>query len=727
MARKYSAKEAKTLSENHIKVLEYLEILSGSAVKARKEVELETEKYVTKEVMRILSNVSVDELNRDKAGLRVKTLRDSGINTIADILTCTRQKLEAINGISEDGSYTIKKRAEQYKEQTVSQIKVRLNADDRSESSTGLVKALDAFMASEPVAKEADELLEKYGAYIRKYVEDIRPACSNIKWIFAKKSEKQVADIAFENLTKLRNSDFFYRSRQVFDESERIRALSNETVWKDFETNPIAFFTTLEQIAPGVLGNGDTLYGLPEELAGSIKDQNFAFEGLKCTLRNYQLWGVKYILHQERVLLGDEMGLGKTVQAIAAMVSLKNAGETHFMVVCPASVITNWCREIVKHSTLSVTKIHGADRMEAFSSWLHDGGVAVTTYETTGFLKFETDYRYSLLTVDEAHYIKNPSAKRSMNVKHLSKYATRLLFMTGTALENNVDEMINLIGMLQPDVAKTVEHLTYMSSAREFREKIAPVYYRRKRDDVLKELPELIESLEWCNLFPEEEVIYESNVLKKDYAAIRQVSWKTDDLSNSCKAIRLKEIIDEAKEDGRKVLVFSFYLDTIRKIHEYLGDICMEPINGSVSPQRRQEIIDEFDRAQAGSVLLSQIMSGGTGLNIQSASVVVICEPQLKPSVESQAISRAYRMGQARNVLVYRLLCDETVDERILEVLAQKQDIFNAFADRSVAAGNDERILLSGEYELDENTLGKIIEEEVARIREKKASRILAK
>lgn len=103
-----------------------------------------------------------------------------------------------------------------------------------------------------------------------------------------------------------------------------------------------------------------------------------------------------------------------------------------------------------------------------------------------------------------------------------------------------------------------------------------------------------------------------------------------------------------------------------------------------MTPNRRQEIIDDFDNAPAGKVLISQIIAGGTGLNIQSASVVIFCEPQLKPSIENQAIARAYRMGQARNVLVYRLLCENTIDERITEMLAEKQAIFNAFADKSV-------------------------------------------
>ena len=126
-----------------------------------------------------------------------------------------------------------------------------------------------------------------------------------------------------------------------------------------------------------------------------------------------------------------------------------------------------------------------------------------------------------------------------------------------------------------------------------------------------------------------------------------------------------------------------------------------------MTPNRRQEIIDDFDNAPAGKVLISQIIAGGTGLNIQSASVVIFCEPQLKPSIENQAIVRAYRMGQARNVLVYRLLCENTIDERITEMLAEKQAIFNVFADKSVAADN---------VEVDVKSLGNIIKEEIDRI-----------
>ena len=415
------------------------------------------------------------------------------------------------------------------------------------------------------------------------------------------------------------------------------------------------------------------------------------------------------------MLLGDEMGLGKTIQAIAVMVSLKNKGATHFMVVAPASVLTNWCREIAKHSRLTAFSIHGDMKMTAWEEWIRKGGVAVTTYETIRGLRVPENFSFSLLVVDEAHYVKNPEAQRTKNVKALSRYADRLLFMTGTALENKVDEMIMIIGMLQPKIAHEIQRMGTVSSAPQFREAIAPVYYRRKREDVLRELPELIQNEEWCTLLPQEKTVYEQTVLENaSYMTVRRVSWNIEDPEQSSKARRMKEIIQEAEEEGRKVLVFSFFLDTLKKVRKMLGDRCLPEIDGSVPVPQRQKIIDAFHAAPAGTVLAAQIQTAGTGLNIQSASVVIICEPQLKPSTENQAISRAYRMGQSRNVLVYRLLCENTIDEKIEKLLEEKQRIFDAFADKSVAAQED--------VEVDKKTMSHLIQEEADRIQAERSA-----
>ena len=173
--------------------------------------------------------------------------------------------------------------------------------------------------------------------------------------------------------------------------------------------------------------------------------------------------------------------------------------------------------------------------------------------------------------------------------------------------------------------------------------------------------------------------------------ATRRVSWSDPKLNGSSKNHRMEEIIEEASRERRKIIIFSYFLDTIEHIRNYYGDKCLQPITGAVPPARRQEILNTFDKSSEGTILLAQIMTGGTGLNIQAASVVIICEPQFKPSTESQAISRSYRMGQTRNVLVYRLLCKDTVDERIRELLHQKQQIFDDYADISEAARADKK------------------------------------
>ena len=711
MARAFSSADAKELLTWHHQTIDKLNRAEASREEYKEKVKNASDALVAQAVLKVLQDIPIEEINRDKKGFRVKALREYGYETIADIAPISVYTIASVRGISEDAAYSIKKIVNDIVSKARQGIKIRLSTDNQSEEATELVLALLQYHCSLAVSDDCSKLLSSSLQQITCAEEDLKVGLNGIRWFFSSKAKKEKAIEAFNLLTSLKDNEYGRNVGTQLDVADKIERTQGSDAWQDFSNNSVRYFNDLEDINPGVLGNDDSVYGLPEDLAREIQEECFFPDGLLCELRRYQEWGVKYILHQERVLLGDEMGLGKTVQAIATMVSLRNTGGTHFIVVCPASVITNWCREIRKMSLLSVTKVHGAGRKAALESWIKTGGVAVTTYETVAYCKLPDDFKFKLLVVDEAHYIKNPGARRSINVKNLSVYAEHLLFMTGTALENKVDEMISLIRILQPEIASKVQGMVFMASAPQFREAVSPVYYRRKREDVLTELPELIESREWCTLTRNEETFYEQAVLSKNYAEARRVSWNVDDLKDSSKAARLLELIDEVKSDGRKVIVFSFFRDTLRKVSMLLGDLCMNPINGSVTPQRRQEIIDEFDKAPAGTVLVAQIQAGGTGLNIQSASVVILCEPQFKPSIENQAISRAYRMGQTRNVLVYRLLCENTVDEKIMSTLESKQAIFDAFADKSMAA--------MASCDLDERTLGNIIEEEIDRINAK--------
>ena len=714
MSRPFSVNEAKWLISEHRYILDQLSSSSVLDKKYRNSIINASNALVAEKVLEKISNIPIEEINRDKRGFRVKALREGGYKTFADVASASIDSIASVYGVGINAARSIKNIADHTFLEASKGAKVQLSTDNKTAQSSNLVQAIARYRKIVSIVIGCRELLNEYKQPIESAIADLE-IINGLKWLFASSKKKQKAKNAFEYLSSLQTGDYRKLADTYLKEYQKIDRLSPTEAWRDFTNNPVDYITVLEQTNPGILGNDDTIYGLPEDLAHEIQEESYSLNGLFCTLRRYQEWGVKYILHQERVLLGDEMGLGKTVQAIAAMVSLKNAGATHFMVVCPASVMINWCREIKKMSFLNTLVIHGDGRTAALQAWISSGGVAVTTYETTRFLALPYEFRYSMLVVDEAHYIKNPRARRTMNVVTIGKKAERLLFMTGTALENRVEEMTFLIRILRPEIAAKIQGMVSLTAAPQFRNKVAPVYYRRKREEVLTELPELIESKEWCSLGRREEEAYEKAVLSKNYAQARRVSWNVDEIENSSKAKRLLELVEEAESDGRKVIVYSFFLDTISKISEFLGDRCTDPINGSVTPLRRQEIIDEFDKAPAGKVLIAQILSGGTGLNIQSASVVILCEPQFKPSIENQAISRAYRMGQTRNVLVYRLLCENTVDEKITSVLEDKQAVFDAFADESVAAAESK--------EMDDRTFSNIIQEEINRINLKREAK----
>lgn len=680
----------------------------------KKAVKANVEYLLAEELVNTLRGIPVEELSREKAGLKIKYLKEGGYDNLADVFGASSYELASVYGISQDAAYTIKRICDNYAKRIKEERKIQISYDNKTKTATKLVQSIFSYIKKNNIIEVVENTNQEIGEGIKSAINELSKVDNGSNWLFLSNEKKEKIKEANKEIEEKFNKEYKpLIEDNIFLMNKTL--VSSDESWEHFKENSIEYFTIIEKLCPGVLSNEDSIYGLPEELARKIREECFFPEGLLCTLRKYQEWGVKYILHQEKVLLGDEMGLGKTIQAIASMVSLKNTGATHFMVVCPASVVTNWCREIIKHSKLRVTKIHGKGKKQAFLQWLKTGGVAVTNFESTSYIEFEENYKISMLIVDEAHYIKNETARRSINTRELSKHADRLLFMTGTALENNVDEMISLIDVLQPQMTGVIRSYAFMSSAAKFREKIAPVYYRRKREDVLTELPDKTEVKEWCTMNQEEEMVYENSILDNKFQEARRVSWSVDDLNKSSKAIRLKEIVEEAESEGRKVLVFSYFLDTISKIYEFLRGKCLNPITGSVSVNRRQEIIDEFDKSKPGTVLLAQINSGGTGLNIQSASVVVICEPQFKPSIENQAISRAYRMGQSRKVLVYRLLCEDTIDERMIDLLEEKQEIFDTFADKSVAAQAQLK-------EITDLTFGNIISEEIERINKKRGS-----
>ena len=663
-----------------------------------------------KESLEVLKTIPIEEINADKSGIRTGVLKEHGIATVYDVIRTDVYRISSIHGIGENMAKKAKTIAQRIARDIQHNVKIRLSTDNRTAEYTDLVRNVSGYLRAGSCIGKCKQLAARIPGDAALEVKKVRRASNGIKWFFTPQKKKQESIDAYNRLTgQMSGVD----AAPLYDELKTLRPVTDNEAWEDFSVNSVAFYNVLEELVPEHFSSTSDGYGLSAEIKDEVQNTELDLTGLNCKLRGYQEWGVKYVLRQRRVLLGDEMGLGKTIQALAAMVALRNKGETHFLVICPASVIINWCREIEAKSDLEAVKIHSAGKETALRFWKENGGVAVTNFESlAGSFFLEEGFRISMVVVDEAHYVKNSEAKRSKNVREICTHTDRILFMTGTPIENNVEEMVKLLGYLQPEVAQKAMGVSTTAYADAFKERISPVYYRRKREDVLAELPELIQIQEWCDMTPEDEDQYVRDIVGGNFMEVRRVSWRNRDyLNTSSKVMRLREIVDEAGADGRKIIIFSFFLDTLEKIVSIFGPQCAGVINGSIPPAKRQEIIDSFDSAPAGSVLAAQIQSGGTGLNIQTASVVIICEPQYKPSTEMQAISRAYRMGQTRNVMVHRLLCANTVEERIMQILWEKQEEFNTFADESSAARMD--------MELDSTTINSIMNDEIRRIREK--------
>ena len=654
-----------------------------------------------------LEAMDVEMLAQGKSGIRVSYLKSAGIRNLYQLSQKTKAQIEALEGIGPQSAEKIDTLTKQITQNTRQKLSLRIQVDDPTPADDALVRALYLLLIHTEQREQLRRVYETNHKFLSKELSQAQPACGALSWFFASKQEREAAWAAISALEQRLDDEFGDPSLK-----ENYEAAVNADITacrSHFRENAADYYATLEKYCKQLPLAQEAQAGLPKELVAQIEALELDLSGLKATLRGYQDFGVRYAVHQKRTLLGDEMGLGKTIQAIAAMVALKAQGKHHFMVVCPASVLINWCREIRKFSDMEVTKIHGADEA-ALLHWRENGDIAVTTYESISRFSLPEKFKFDFLVVDEAHYVKNPQAQRTAAMQKLLAKAEGVLYMSGTPLVNRVEEMCFLVSCLQPRLGERLEAVKTVSTAEQFRQELSEVYLRRVRADVLLELPDLVEKEQWCALGAKELQLYKEAVASGNLMAIRQVSWQVSDLQDSSKAARLLEICEAAAEQDRKVIVFSFFRNTLKKVCQLLGDRCSPIISGDISPAERQQIVDQFNAAKPGAVLVSQVQAGGTGLNIQAASVVVFCEPQLTPAIENQAIGRAYRMGQTRDVLVHRLLADDTIDERMLEILSGKQKEFDAFAQDSVIGD------LQMQSQTDSKWLSALVEEEQKRL-----------
>ena len=621
-------------------------------------------------------------------GVRLGELRQEGFTTIADVYLASPKLLAEVTGVGDVSAETLLRRARAAHDEAMLGCAVHLDAETRPQEHTALIRNLYWQHRLQPLEGPIEET-RTYLQKVSMEAEEASHISGMWKTLFSGREQRERAMAAVAAL----RSDLPVLSQRLDQLSTKVLAIIStpaDTIWDDFAQRAAEYYARISALAP--VAERRRAGNTPEALAQVVDGYPLDTSLLRATLRPYQVFGTQFALLQERTLLADEMGLGKTVEAIAVLTHRAAHGATHFLVVCPLSVLVNWEREVPRHSALLAMEVYGDDRDLEFHRWCREGGVAVTTYETLQRVPWDEAPPIDCLIVDEAHYVKNPDTKRAKAVARIMEGVPRVLFLTGTPLENRVGEMTALLGMLDGDLARRLMNERLMRNPVAYRREISSRYLRRTREDVLTELPEKIEKTDWCVMTDVDRDDYLASLKAGRFTDLRRVGWHHGDLTASSKAARLRELVDEAKADGTKVLVYTYFLHTLSLVEELLGEDCAGVINGSVPARERQRTIDDFAQGDR-TVLACQVTSGGQGLNIQAASVVIFCEPQLKPSAEEQAISRAYRMGQVRTVMVHRLLMANTVDERIDELLRSKTVVFDEYADRSEVAEQEREIV----------------------------------
>lgn len=630
-----------------------------------------------------LKNMPIDTISSIEKGLPVNQLINAGYQTVYDVSRFTVNQFLSVKGIGNKSAHPLKSSVEKIKQSVHLGTAGRINPDDLTRLD---YDALEAIYLKHHILIENEHILkdiQNFRADFQKDFDSVKEQGNFIVSLFQSKEKK---DKIQQSIQSLNDRNVTGRFKNIEDAYLKVInfKVDEQTLKADFIANNIKYYSEIESLTGHT--NKKDAEDIPSELVEAVNAVELNTEGLNLTLRHYQAFGAKYMLYSKRVLLGDEMGLGKTVQALAVLNHLNHDGKQAFIVVCPLSVVANWKRETEKFTKLNALIYHGKDRDQVFKQWQEEKGILITTFSHTRNIDKNAVDHLDALIVDEAHYIKNPEAKRSISVYELAEKAEYVSFMSGTPMENRLEEMKQLISVLQENIADKISNELHLLEPKKFKREVAAVYLRRNRTDVLGELPELEIIEQWSDFGQGEQVLYNQAVENGQVMMMRRAAWQGGSPDKSPKLDALREICEAARENGHKVLVFSFFRDVIETIQQHLTGQTFPAITGDIPNGDRQKIVDDFTSAEPGAVMVSQITAGGVGLNIQAANIVVLCEPQWKPSTEEQAISRAYRMGQSRNVMVYRLLTEDSIDGSMLEVLAEKSQLFNDYARESEVA-----------------------------------------
>jgi len=441
-------------------------------------------------------------------------------------------------------------------------------------------------------------------------------------------------------------------------------------------------------------------------------------EHLAHILRPYQVHGFHWLNYLHEVnwggILADDMGLGKTVQALSFLHYYKeHYGRLRALVVCPTTLIFNWENEIKKFAPGLTYRIHhGGERLRNKEA-LNEFEVIITTYGTLrSDIKLLMDIPLDYVVLDESQAIKNPSSKVTKAACLLR--ARHRLCMSGTPLQNNTFDIFAQMNFLNPGMLGSIEFFRQEFAIpidkfgepdrkEHLRKLLYPFILRRTKEQVARDLPDKTETILFCEMEEEQRKVYdayrndyrdkilgtiESQGIQKSQLTILQGLMKLRQICDSPAilneterypnhSIKLDELAREISENigNHKALIFSQFLGMLALIREKLTEleIPFEYFDGSTTAPDREKAIRAFQDDESCRVFLISLKAGGVGLNLTAADYVYIVDPWWNPAVEQQAIDRTHRIGQTKNIFAYRMICKDSIEDKILQLQERKR------------------------------------------------------
>lgn len=440
---------------------------------------------------------------------------------------------------------------------------------------------------------------------------------------------------------------------------------------------------------------------------------------LQATLRHYQETGYKWLKmlshYQFGGILADEMGLGKTLQTITYLLSEKEEERLKgtALIVAPASLTYNWLAEVKRFApTLNVQVVSGNRQERAALLQNSTEDILITSYASMRQdVQLYQEMRVGYLILDEAQMVKNSGTKTAQALKSLK--VPQRFALSGTPIENNLDELWSIFQMILPGLFPGKKAFREIKPE-EIAKMIQPFILRRDKKTVLADLPEKIENNMYSVLTEEQKTVYLAYLkqMQADVSQMDQATFKKNRMSilagltrlrqiccdprlfiedytgGSGKVEQVKDFLVAAKENNRRVLLFSQFTSMLSILEKELNELGLETfyLRGSTKPQDRLTMANAFNEGEKDVFLIS-LKAGGTGLNLTGADTVILYDLWWNPAVEEQAAGRAHRMGQKKVVEVWRMIAEGTVEEKMNSLQQEKRELF-----QKVIQGNEEQL-----------------------------------